>query len=131
MQLLPKLGVITRENLITLLQASGRDIAQCEGSCAVETARLIGADYVVAGDFSRVGPSVKLTLTLYDSKTGNVLAGTTAAGKNPEGLDESAQLVADDLFTPLLAEFGGPPPSRPAAPVGGSPRAHKVCRSRS
>src|SRR5258708_5844948 len=125
-QLLPKLGVITRENLITLLQASGRDIAQCEGTCAVDTARLIGADYVVAGDFSRVGPSVKLTLTLYDSKTGNVLAGTTAAGRNPEGLDESAQLVADDLFTPLLAEFGGPPPSRPAAPVGGSPRAHKV-----
>jgi hypothetical protein len=55
--------MITRENLITLLQASGRDIAQCEGTCAVDTARLIGADYVGAGDFSRVGPSVKLTLT--------------------------------------------------------------------
>jgi hypothetical protein len=69
---------------------------------------------------------VKLTLTLYDAKSGNVLSGTTAAGKNPEGLDESAQLVADDLFTPLLAEFGGPSPTRPPAPIGGSPRAHKV-----
>lgn len=125
-QLLPKLGVITRENLVTLLQASGRDISQCEGTCAVDTARLIGADYVVAGDFARVGPAVKLTLTLYDAKTGNVLSGTTAAGRNPEGLDESAQLVADDLFAPLLAQFGGPPPARPAAQQTGSPRAHKV-----
>ncbi len=125
-QLLPKLGVITRENLITLLQASGRDIAQCEGTCAVDTARLIGADYVVAGDFSRVGPSVKLTLTLYDARSGNVLSGTTASGKNPEGLDESAQLVADDLFAPLLSQYGGPTPARPAPPIGGSPRAHKV-----
>ncbi|HUJ24675.1 MAG TPA: hypothetical protein VLW85_01565 [Myxococcales bacterium] len=125
-QLLPKLGVITRENLVTLLQSSGRDISQCEGTCAVDTARLIGADYVVAGDFSRVGPAVKLTLTLYDAKTGNVLSGTTAAGRNPEGLDESAQLVADDLFAPLLAEFGGPPPARPLAQQQGSPRAHKL-----
>src|SRR5579859_5297577 len=53
-QLLPKLAVITRENLLTLLQASGKDLSQCEGTCAVDTARLIGADYVVAGDFARV-----------------------------------------------------------------------------
>lgn len=124
-QLLPKLGVITRENLVTLLQSSGRDISQCEGTCAVDTARLIGADYVVAGDFSRVGPAVKLTLTLYDAKTGNVLAGTTAAGRNPEGLDESAQLVADDLFAPLIGAYGGPQGGRPLAQQG-SPRAHKL-----
>ena len=124
-QLLPKLGVITRENLVTLLQSSGRDISQCEGTCAVDTARLIGADFVVAGDFSRVGPAVKLTLTLYDAKTGNVLAGTTAAGKNPEGLDESAQLVADDLFAPLLGQYGGPQQAR-VQPQTGSPRAHKL-----
>ena len=123
-QLLPKLAVITRENLLTLLQASGKDLSQCEGTCAVDTARLIGADYVVAGDFARVGPAVKLTLTLYDAHSGNVLAGTTAAGRNPEGLDESAQLVADDLFTPLLAQYGGPQQPKAPPPRGGSPRAH-------
>src|SRR6185312_5894863 len=33
----PKLEVITRENLLVLLQASGKDLSNCEGECEVDT----------------------------------------------------------------------------------------------
>src|SRR5438309_1007986 len=48
-------------------------------------------------------------------------AAVAADVKRLEGLDESAQLVADDLFTPLLAQFGGPPPARPVEAAQASP----------
>jgi hypothetical protein len=46
----PQLEVMTRENLLVLLQASGKKIEDCEGGCEVDTGRRIGADLIVSGD---------------------------------------------------------------------------------
>src|SRR5438105_8541065 len=58
----PALRVITRENLLVLLAASGKAIEDCEGECEVDTGRRIGADYVVSGEIYRIGASLRLTL---------------------------------------------------------------------
>src|SRR4051812_16771675 len=79
------LRVITRENLLTLLKASGKDAADCEGECEVETGRRIGADYVVSGEILRFGTSVKLNLRLHDSREGTLLSASVASGAS---LDE-------------------------------------------
>src|SRR6266446_10998035 len=39
--------VISRENMLVLLQAQGKQLEDCEGECEVETGRRIGADLVV------------------------------------------------------------------------------------
>src|SRR5260370_3337751 len=62
----PQLAVMTRENLLVLLQASGKDLADCEGECEVDTGRRVGADQVVSGDVLRLGTRYKLTLRLHE-----------------------------------------------------------------
>ncbi len=47
---LPGLRVITKENLVVLLQSTGKRLEDCEGECEVDTGRRIGADLVVSGD---------------------------------------------------------------------------------
>src|SRR5262249_3140111 len=45
----PQLDVMTRENLLVLLKSTGKDLANCEGECEVDTGRRIGADAIISG----------------------------------------------------------------------------------
>src|SRR5438045_4228520 len=47
------LRVMTRENLVVLLRATGSTPADCIDKCEIETGRLLGADYVVSGTLIR------------------------------------------------------------------------------
>jgi TolB-like protein len=95
----PQLQVITRENLLVLLQASGKDLANCEGECEVDTGRRIGADQIVSGELQKVGARYKLTLRLHDTREGRLLSSTQASGKTIEELDDAAQKAAADLLS--------------------------------
>jgi TolB-like protein len=79
--------VISRENMLVLLQAQGKQIADCEGECEVETGRRIGADLVVSGEVLRVGESLKASLRLHETQSGTLVAAATAAATTPEDLD--------------------------------------------
>ncbi|MGZ6142745.1 MAG: DUF2380 domain-containing protein [Myxococcales bacterium] len=94
----PQLEVMTRENLLVLLQASGKDLASCEGECEVDTGRRIGADQIVSGEIQKLGSLYKLSLRLHDTREGRLLASTQASGKTIEELDQSAQQAAADLL---------------------------------
>jgi len=94
----PTLQVMTRENLLVLLQATGRDAANCEGECEVDTGRRIGADAVVSGDLLRFGTHFKLTLKLHETKMGRLLSSATATGKTIDDLDEQTALAVKELF---------------------------------
>jgi TolB-like protein len=99
LQAQPQLEVMTRENLIVLLQASGKDLANCEGECEVDTGRRIGADQIVSGEIQRLGTMYKITLRLHDTRAGRLLSSTQASGKTIEELDANAQKAAIDLLT--------------------------------
>jgi ubiquinone biosynthesis protein UbiJ len=94
----PQLEVITRENLMVLMQASGKDLANCEGECEVDTGRRIGADEIITGEIQRLGTLYKLTLRLHDTREGRLLGSTQASGKSIEELDASAQKSAEELL---------------------------------
>jgi hypothetical protein len=98
----PGLQVMTRENLLVLLQATGKDAATCEGECEVETGRRIGADAVVSGELLKVGSRFKLSLKLHDTHEGRLLSTAVANGRTIDELDEAAQAAAADLLSPAL-----------------------------
>jgi hypothetical protein len=94
----PRLEVMTRENLLVLLNATGKAIEECEGECEVDTGRRIGADEIVSGEIQRLGSFYKLSLRLHDTHTGRLLSSTQASGKSVDELDQSAQKAAEDLL---------------------------------
>jgi TolB-like protein len=65
--------VMTRENMMAMLKAMGKK--ECnEGECEVETARNIGADYVVSGSVTHIENLYVVTLKIHESKNGSLLA---------------------------------------------------------
>ncbi len=96
----PNLEVMTRENLLVLLQASGKDLGGCEGECEVDTGRRIGADAVVSGEVLKVGSRYKMSLKLHETKSGRLLSTSIASGKTIDDLDEGVQRAAEELFRP-------------------------------
>jgi hypothetical protein len=112
--------VITRENLIVLLQATGKDLASCEGECEVDTGRRIGADLVVSGELLKFGSSYKLDMRLHDTQDGRLLSGATASGTTPDALDRALP----EAIARLLAPIGKGQPaatSLPSVPAGRAP----------
>ena len=95
----PALDIMTRENLLVLLQSTGKKLEECEGECEVDTGRRIGADQIISGEIQKVGTRFKLTLRLHDTHEGRLLASAIGSGKSIDELDESAQKAAEELFT--------------------------------
>src|SRR5438105_11494267 len=116
--------VISRENMVVLLQAQGKQLADCEAECEVETGRRIGADLVVSGELVRVGDSLKASLRLHETRSGTLVAAVTAAGVNAEELDSRLGSAVRQLVAPLQRPVAASP-ARSSGRAAGSfdPRA--------
>jgi len=99
LQSAPQVRVITRENLLVLLQSSGKKMEECEGECEVDTGRRIGADLVISGELLRVGSSLKLNLRLHDTHEGKLLSAALVSGRSVDELDEKPMSVAPSALT--------------------------------
>jgi len=99
--------VISRENMLVLLQAQGKQLAECEGECEVETGRRIGADLVVSGEVLRVGESLKASLRLHETQSGTMVSAATVAATTPEDLDARLGATVRQLFAPLRRSGNG------------------------
>jgi len=95
----PEVDVMTRENLLVLLESSGKKLDECEGECEVDTGRRIGADEVVSGEIQKLGSLYKMSLRLHDTREGKLLSSAIASGKSVEELDVSVQKAAEDLLS--------------------------------
>jgi hypothetical protein len=95
----PSLRVITRENLLVLLQ--GKPLEACEGECEVDTGRRVGADYVISGEALKVGSLYKLNLKLHDTHDGRLVAGGVVTGKSVEELDAATSQSVSELLGAL------------------------------
>ena len=98
LQLDAKVDVVTRENLVALLQSSGKALENCEGECEVDTGRRIGADLIVSGEIQRVGSKLKLTMRLHETHEGKLLGASVASGKDIDELDEELAKTVSRLF---------------------------------
>jgi hypothetical protein len=99
--------VMTRENMMVLLRDMGKK--DCgEGDCEVETARNIGADYVISGKVVRIEQIYAVTLKLHETQGGSLLGTDTAEGTSQIDLLRSLREHARQLTT---AAFGPAPGS--------------------
>ena len=103
-EVLPQSRVITRENMLVLLQASGRKLEECEGECEVDTGRRIGADLVVSGELLRFGTQYKLNMKLHDTGQGELLSGSVAGGATADELERDLRPAVRRLLAPLLQD---------------------------
>jgi hypothetical protein len=99
LQSAPHLEVVTRENLLLLLESTGKDLANCEGECEVETGRRIGAEAVVSGEIQRIGRNFKISLRLHETREGRLIAAAVASAVSVEALDDETTRAAAHLFT--------------------------------
>jgi TolB-like protein len=97
----PSMRVMTRENVLVLLESEGKRIEDCEGECEVDTGRRLGADYVVSGELLRIGTSFKLDLRLHETREGQLLRGAAASGRTADELDANAAAAIGELLAPL------------------------------
>jgi TolB-like protein len=98
---LPKCEIVTTENLLVLLQASGKKLEDCEGECAVETGRRLGVDVVVSGAIQKVGTNLKLTVSIHETQTGKLLSVAIASAKSLDELDAASLAAAQQLYFPV------------------------------
>jgi len=123
--------VMTRENMMVLLREMGKKDCT-EGDCEVETARNIGADFVVSSSLVRIEDAFVVTLKLHETKGGSLLAtDQVVANKQLQVLSQlrehARNLVANKVGSrptrpppATIAAVGGLPPPRPAPqPVRG------------
>ncbi len=92
----PRYVIMTRENIFELLPADV-SLADCVGTCAVETARRIGADYVVTGRVGRLGDLFRVTLELHATDTANLLTMESARAASASLLEDPIRAAATDL----------------------------------
>jgi TolB-like protein len=102
--------VMTRENMLVLLrEKGGRECS--EGDCEVETARNLGADYVVSGKVVHMERTYVITLKLHETKGGNLLSSDTIDGASQVELLRALREHGRQLMT---SAFG--PGQNPAVP---------------
>ncbi|MGB8298577.1 MAG: PEGA domain-containing protein [Polyangia bacterium] len=95
------IDVMTRENMMAMLKAMGKSGCS-EGECEVETARNIGADYVVSGSVTHIENLYVVTLKIHESKGGTLLATDMLKGKTQvEVLDQLREHGRDLLRASL------------------------------
>jgi len=102
----PQLFVMTRESTEALLQANGKTLADCAGECEVDVGRKLGADYIISGRISNVGSFFFLSMRLFSTADGRLLASADARGKSADELVEKSDGALDKLLAPLAAIAG-------------------------
>jgi TolB-like protein len=100
-------AVMTRENMLVLLRDMGKQ--ECgEGECEVETARNIGADFVISGKVVRVEQLYVVTLKLHETKDGSLLGQDTVEGKSQVDLMRSLREHGRQLTTSIFSSHSAP-----------------------
>ena len=100
-------AVMTRENMLVLLRDMGKQ--ECgEGECEVETARNIGADYVISGKVVRMEQLYVVTLKLHETKGGSLLSADTVEGASQVDLLRSLREHGRQLTTAAFSSRSAP-----------------------
>ena len=77
--------IMTRDNILAMLPP-GRSLEECEGECMVETGKNISADYVAQARVGQFGSDLTLTVELYETAGGKMLANYTSKNSSVDEL---------------------------------------------
>jgi hypothetical protein len=77
---------MTKNNILVLLPPNTK-LEDCVGTCAVDTGRRIGAQWILVGEVVRFGSSLRVVLNLHHSKSGELRGSETVKGESLEKLE--------------------------------------------
>ena len=97
--------VLTKESLEVLIDPSMK-LEECVGSCAVETGRLIGATWILTGEVVRFGQSLRVSLKVHHTKTGQFLKGVSIKGTTVEDLETKLHAETLALIKEVSPKWG-------------------------
>lgn len=97
--------IMTRDNIFELIPPN-MEIEECVGDCAIETGRNLGARHVLTGEASLVGDVYRISLSLYDTETANLLGTGRATGR--DFFDLESDLVQETTKLMLILPGAAP-----------------------
>ena len=83
--------VMTKESMAVMIEP-GKTLEECVGQCEVETGRMLNADWIITGELLKFGSSLRASLRLHNTQTGQFVKGESLKGKSVEDLEESIRL---------------------------------------
>ena len=94
--------VMTRENMLQILEDMGRDASCMEGSCEIDVGRNIGADIIITGDIIQLQDIYILNLKLYQTSTGSLLSIQEVEAENLYQLKKNTYAQSLSMFQKTL-----------------------------
>ena len=89
--------VLTKESL-EVLNDPKLKLEDCIDACEVKVGRLIGAQWIITGEVMRFGTSLRVSLKLHQTETGQFIKGASLKGKTVEELEETLNQSALGLI---------------------------------
>jgi len=118
-----KFNIMTSE---TVMSQGSAKLEECaEENCVIALGAKIGADYIVRGIVSKFGTSLTMSVEMYETEDGNLVAtsGLVRSANTAELLDK-AVIACTDMYKTFIATQRAtpktpatPPAAAPAAPV--------------
>jgi TolB-like protein len=113
-------SVMTSETVI----AQGSAVLEkcAEENCVIALGSTIGADFIVRGTISKVQTRFTLTVEIYETDDGNLVASSDPIrSETVEGLLEKTAAVCAEMYRTFVASHAPPPEPVVAAPVTAIP----------
>lgn len=96
-----QVSLMTRENMMVLIDANNVDLDCIEGQCEVETGRNLGADWVISGSIHIADPDYFLYFKLHNTHTGRLINALEVSGLSQDDLIANIPNAVFELLTPL------------------------------
>jgi uncharacterized protein (TIGR02145 family) len=112
-----KYNVMTSE---TVMAQGGATLVECAGeNCVIALGGKIGADYIVRGTVSKLGARLTLSVEMYETENGNLVATSgLVRAENVDGLVEKGAAACAEMFSTFVSRQNSatpqvPPPQPP------------------
>jgi uncharacterized protein (TIGR02145 family)/uncharacterized repeat protein (TIGR02543 family) len=87
----------------TIVRLGGATLEECtEENCIVTLGSKIGADYVVRGSVSKFGAKLTLSVMMYETENGTLVASTRVSSERPEDLLEKITVACAEMYRKFM-----------------------------
>ena len=94
--------VLTRENMLSVLNDQNKDATCFEGSCEVEIGRNIGADFIISGQVVQIEGTYLYSVKIHNTQTGALVGTHRIEGESGLSLVRNTAQQTQELLTSTL-----------------------------
>ncbi len=97
--------VVSKEKMFEILQSAGKRAQECTSDCQIETARIIGSEFVATATVSAVGSSFSVVAQVKRTRDGTSLAAQDVLVKSKDAIVDGVTGAADKLAADFAKQF--------------------------